>query len=147
MRIAIVEGRFYEALSDALLEGAKDSLESLGIPLTSRDIFTVPGALELPPLIRAIDRAQPGKYAGFVALGIVIRGETSHYDVVVDQTSRKLMDLSTDSGLCMGVGLVTVENESQAWARVRKEEINVGGRAVQACYSLIIHQQKLGLIS
>ena len=114
LRILIVEARFYDELSDALLAGAKAALEEAG---ARYDVVTVPGALEVPAAISfALDGAEGEgvHYDGFVALGCVIRGETYHFDIVSNESCRALMELAVDESLAIGNGILTVENEAQA---------------------------------
>jgi 6,7-dimethyl-8-ribityllumazine synthase len=142
--LLIVEARFYDDLSDALLEGATEALKEAG---ASHDVVTVPGALEIPAAIAmALDGADAGGvvYDGFVALGIVIRGETYHFDVVSNESSRALMDLSVSESLPIGNGILTVENDEQAWARARRSELDKGGFAARAALSMIALKQKFG---
>ncbi|MDZ7823714.1 MAG: 6,7-dimethyl-8-ribityllumazine synthase [Ahrensia sp.] len=124
----IVEARFYDGMSDALLEGATSALDAAGV---SYDVVTVPGALEIPAAIAyAIDGVTD--YDGFVALGMVIRGETYHFDIVANESARALMDLSVAEGAPIGNGIMTVENEAQGWARAKKNELDKGGFAAKA---------------
>jgi 6,7-dimethyl-8-ribityllumazine synthase len=130
MRILIVEARFYPHISDALYDGAVRALKSAG---TSFDRLEVPGALEVPAAIRlAADR-----YDGFVGLGCVIRGETDHFEIVARESARGLMDLNVNRGLCIGNGILTVENEEQAMVRARVDGMDKGGGAVRACLALV----------
>ena len=131
-RILIVEARFYEELADALLEGAVAALERAG---AVADIVTVPGALEIPAAITIAMEA--GRYDGAVALGCVIRGETTHYDIVAGESCRALMDLAVDRRWAIGNGILTVENEAQAWARARKTEMDKGGGAAEAALAVL----------
>ena len=131
--ILIVEARYYEELSDALLSGAKTALERAG---ATYDVVTVPGALEVPAAISYANDAASKRYDGFVALGCVIRGETYHFDIVANESSRALMDLSV-AGAPIGNGILTVENEAQAWARARQNEGDKGGFAANAALSMV----------
>ncbi len=134
----IVEARYYDALADALLEGAREALLLAGVP--------VPGALEIPPPIAMADDAArlptAPRYDGYVALGVVIRGETYHFEVVSDQSAAGIMQLGL-KGLAIGNGVLTVENESQAWARARVSEKDKGGDAARACIALIETKRRL----
>ena len=121
--ILIVEARFYDALSDALLDGAKAVLEEAG---ATHDVVTVPGALEIPQAI-AFGIDSPKGYDGFVALGMVIRGETYHFDIVSNESSRAIMDLTVSEGMPIGNGIMTVENEEQAWDRADRTRKDKGG--------------------
>lgn len=142
--LLIVEARFYDDISDELLSGAVNAIENAGATF---DRVTVPGALEIPAAIAmALDAAEDGgtDYDGFVALGCVIRGETSHYDIVAGESARALMDLSTDECLALGNGILTCDNGEQAWARARVSEKNKGGAAAQAALAMIALREKLG---
>lgn len=143
-KILIVEARFYGDLSDALLDGAKAALDEAG---ASYDVITVPGALEIPAVISfALDAAENGgvEYDGYVALGIVIRGETYHFDIVANESCRAIMDLTVEESLAIGNGILTVENEAQAWARAKREESDKGGFAARAALSMIEIRKRLG---
>lgn len=131
--LLIVEARYYDELSDALLEGARTALIDAG---ASFDIVTVPGALEIPAAIAFAVEGQR-EYDGYVALGCVIRGETHHFDIVANESSRGLMDLAIGRGLAIGNGILTVENEGQAWARARRSEGDKGGFAAKAALAMI----------
>ena len=142
--LLIVEARFYDDLADALLEGAKAALAEAG---ATYDVVTVPGALEIPAVISfALDGAEAGgtDYAGFVALGTVIRGETYHFEIVANESSRKLMDLAVAESLAVGNGILTTENIEQAWARARRTEGDKGGFAARAALTMIAHRQRFG---
>ncbi|MBE0694717.1 MAG: 6,7-dimethyl-8-ribityllumazine synthase [Aquamicrobium sp.] len=144
LRILIVEARFYDDLSDALLGGAKAALDEAG---ATYDVVTVPGALEIPAAISfALDGAEEDgvDYDGFVALGCVIRGETYHFDIVANESCRALMDLAVEESLAIGNGILTVENEAQAWARARREEGDKGGFAARAALTMIALRDRLG---
>jgi 6,7-dimethyl-8-ribityllumazine synthase len=131
-RILIVEARFYDALIDELTSGARAVLDAAG---AEYEIVAVPGALEVPGAIAiAAESADP--YDGYVAVGVVIRGESSHYDIVAGESARGIMELTLD-GLCIGNGIVTVDNEAQAWERARRSELDKGGHAARACLTLI----------
>ncbi len=143
-RILIVEARFYDELSDALLDGAKAALEAAG---ARYDVVTVPGALEVAATISfALDGAENGgvAYDGFVGLGVVIRGETYHFDIVSNESCRALMDLAVEESLAIGNGILTVENEEQAWARARRAEGDKGGFAARAALTMIELRSRLG---
>jgi len=142
-RILIVEARFYDDLADALLEGATDALKARGVQY---DVVTVPGALEVPGAIAAAEEAgrypTAPRYDGYVALGCVIRGETYHFEVVSDQSAAGLMTLSI-KGLSIGNGILTTEDEDQAWARARLSEGDKGGGAARACLEMIALKKRL----
>src|SRR3569832_1428700 len=122
-RVLIVEARFYPHLNDLLLAGARAAIEAAG---HSHETITVPGALEVPGAVALA--AESGRYDGFVALGVVIRGETYHFEIVAGESARGLMALSLE-GLAIGNGILTVENEAQALARARPNENVKGGEA------------------
>jgi 6,7-dimethyl-8-ribityllumazine synthase len=142
-RILIVEARFYDDLADALLEGAKATLKTFGADF---DVVTVPGALEIPPAIAMAEEAgrypTAPRYDGYVALGCVIRGETYHFEIVSDQSAAGIMALGT-KGLAIGNGVLTTEDEDQAWARARISEGDKGGGAAKACLDLIALRKRL----
>lgn len=138
VRILIVEARFYDDLADALLAGARDVLEAFGAEV---DIATVPGALEVPGAVAMADLADAG-FDGYVALGCVIRGETHHFDIVANESARGLMDLAVRRGLAIGNGILTVEDEAQAWSRARASEGDKGGGAARACLEMISLKQR-----
>jgi 6,7-dimethyl-8-ribityllumazine synthase len=134
MRILIVEARFYDHLADMLLEGARAALAEAGAEV---DVVTVPGALEVPGAIAlAADH-----YDGFVALGCVIRGETYHFEIVSNESARGITEL-TLTGLAIGNGVLTVENEAQALARARRDGGDKGGGAAKACLAMLALQQR-----
>jgi len=142
--ILIVEARFYDDMADALLDGATQALKEAGATF---DVVTVPGALEIPPAIAmALDGADNGGvlYDGFVALGMVIRGETYHFDIVSNESSRAIMDLAVSESLAIGNGILTVENDEQAWARARRSDKDKGGFAARAALTMIELKKKLG---
>ena len=129
--VLIVEARFYEHLNDLLLAGARAALEAAG---HSHETLTVPGALEVPGAIALADES--GDYDAFVALGVVIRGETYHFEIVCNESARGIMDL-TLSGLAIGNGILTVENEAQALARADKDQLDKGGGAAAAALAML----------
>ncbi len=142
--ILIVEARFYDDLADALLDGAKAALDEAG---ATHDLVTVPGALEIPAIISfALDGAEEGGayYDGYVALGAVIRGDTYHFDIVANESSRALMDLAVDESIAIGNGILTTENAEQAWTRARRAEGDKGGFAARAALTMIAHKERFG---
>jgi 6,7-dimethyl-8-ribityllumazine synthase len=142
--LLIIEARYHDDLADALLDGAKAALDEAS---ATYDIVTVPGSLEIPAVISfALDGAEDGgtDYDGFVALGTVIRGETYHFDIVSNESSRALMDLAVDESLAIGNGILTVENDEQAWARARRGEGDKGGFAARAALTMIALRQRFG---
>jgi 6,7-dimethyl-8-ribityllumazine synthase len=128
-RLLIVEARFYADIADELAKGAIAAIERAG---ATWERITVPGALEIPGAIAMAAK----RYDGFVALGCVLRGETSHYDIVAGESARGLMDL-TMKGLAIGNGILTCENEKQAWARAKVSEMDKGGGAAEAALAMI----------
>ncbi len=137
-RILIVEARFYDHLNDLLIEGARAVIEAQG---HSHEVVTVPGALEVPAAIALA--AETGRYAAYVALGIVIRGETYHFEIVSNESARGIMALTLD-GLAIGNGILTVENEAQALARARPDDKNKGGEAAQAALAMLKLRERFG---
>jgi 6,7-dimethyl-8-ribityllumazine synthase len=133
-RILIVEARFYAHLNDLLLEGAKAALAGHQV-----EMVTVPGALEVPGAIALA--AESGGYDAFVALGVVIRGETWHFEIVAGESARALMALTLD-GLAIGNGILTVENEAQALARARPSEKDKGGEAAKAALAMLALKER-----
>ena len=136
-RVVIVEARFYDDIQDALLEGAVAELDAAGV---GYDVISVPGALEIPSAVAiALDGAmKKGRsYDGAFALGCVIRGDTIHFEVVSMESARALMDLSVARSLPLGNGIITVNDEKQAWARARVSELNKGGDAARAAIAMI----------
>lgn len=136
-RALIVEARFYDDLQDALLDGAIAELKAAGL---THDVITVPGALEIPAAVAiAVDAAAAnGKpYDAVIALGCVIRGDTIHFEIVSQESSRALMDLAVARKLPLGNGILTVNNEDQAWARARASELNKGGDAARAAIAML----------
>ncbi len=143
-RILIVEARFYDKIADALLSGAMRALDEARATV---ERISVPGSLEIPPAIAiAADAARRKRrpYDGAVALGCVIRGETIHFEIVSHLSARGLMELSVARGLPIGNGIITVENEAQAFARARMEEQDKGGDAARAALALIELKRRLG---
>jgi 6,7-dimethyl-8-ribityllumazine synthase len=137
--ILIVEARFYDDLLDAMLAGARRVLDKAGATYA---IVTVPGALEIPGAIKfAHEAGKAGRlerlFDGYVAIGCVIRGETTHYDTVCQESARGLMELTIRHTLAIGNGIITVENEDQAWARAQPEEQDKGGGAAKACLAMV----------
>jgi 6,7-dimethyl-8-ribityllumazine synthase len=135
--ILIVEAPYYHDIANELRAGAVAALDAAG---ASYEVVTVPGAFEIPaaialaaglhsPVVRAFD--------GYVALGCVIRGETTHYDYVCTESARGLQDLSLHHGLAIGFGILTVENDAQAWARASRTKKNKGAEAVKAALAMI----------
>ena len=128
----IIEARFYDKIADAQVTGAVAALEAVG---ASYERVSVPGALEIPAAI-AIASIGSRHFDGYVALGCVIRGETSHYETVCNESARGLMDLSLSNGLAIGNGILTVENEDQAWVRADAARKDKGGAAARAALAM-----------
>ncbi len=137
-KFLIVEARFYDHLNDLLIEGATAALEDAG---HRAEVLTVPGALEIPGAIALA--AESGRYDGFVALGVIIRGETYHFEVVSNESARGLMALSLDA-IPIGNGILTVENEAQALTRAKKTEKDKGGEAAKAAIAMFDLKQRFG---
>jgi 6,7-dimethyl-8-ribityllumazine synthase len=134
-RVLIVAARFYVDIADELIKGATAVLDRAGV---GYEIVDVPGAFEIPSAIRmASASATTDAFDGYVALGCVIRGETTHYDYVCGESARGLQDLATRDGLAIGYGILTVENREQAWGRADVAGKNKGGDAAQACLAMI----------
>lgn len=144
-KVLIVEARFYNHVSDALMDGATAALEKGGARF---ERLAVPGALEIPIAIAFAAKAGEGagrSFDGYVALGCVIRGETYHFEIVAGESARGLMELGIHNGLCVGNGILTVENEEQAMARADRGRLDKGGDAARACLALIQARARLGV--
>ncbi|GHC87129.1 6,7-dimethyl-8-ribityllumazine synthase [Novosphingobium pokkalii] len=137
-KFLIVEARFYEHLNDQLIAGARAALKAAG---HKADVVTVPGALEIPAAIALAD--QDGSYDGYVAIGVVIRGETYHFEIVAGESARGIMALTMD-GLPIGNGILTVENEAQAIVRADPAQKDKGGEAAKAAIALYELKKKWG---
>jgi 6,7-dimethyl-8-ribityllumazine synthase len=137
--ILIVEARYYAHISDHLRRGAERALAAVG---ATHEVISVPGAFEIAPAIGLVARAT-NRFDGFVALGCVIRGETTHYDHICAESARGLQDLGVREGLAIGYGILTVENEAQALARAPAEGRDKGGEAVRACLALVDLKRRL----
>ncbi|MBO6756023.1 MAG: 6,7-dimethyl-8-ribityllumazine synthase [Roseibium sp.] len=144
-KILIIEARFYEDIADALAQGAIAAIEAAG---GTFERIAVPGVLEIPAALSMVMTSMENSddvYDGFVLLGCVIRGETSHYDIVANESARVIMDLVVDADLALGNGILTVENADQAWARARAGEKNKGGAAAEAALQMIRLRERLGV--
>ena len=130
-KFLIVEANFYEEISDHLRNGARNEFEKLNFEY---DIISVPGALEIPTAISIMSEKR--NYKGYVALGCVIQGETTHYDIVCNNSSKGLMDLSINKKLAIGNGILNVNNFSQALERAMVNKKNKGGFAAKSAISL-----------
>ncbi|MBB5686851.1 6,7-dimethyl-8-ribityllumazine synthase [Sphingobium boeckii] len=137
-KFLIVEARFYDHLNDLLIKGARAAIEDAG---HHHDTITVPGALEIPGAIALA--AESGRYDGYVALGVVMRGETYHFEVVSNESARGLMALTMDS-IAIGNGILTVENEAQALTRAKPDEKDKGGEAAKAAIAMLALREKFG---
>ena len=127
----IVEARFYDHLNDMLIAGARAALKDAGHKV---EVVTVPGALEIPGTIAMA--AESGRYDGYVAIGVVIRGETYHFEIVAGESARGIMALTMD-GLAIGNGVLTVENEAQALVRADPGQKDKGGEAARAALAML----------
>jgi 6,7-dimethyl-8-ribityllumazine synthase len=143
--LLIIDARFYEDISDELVKGAKQALEAAG---ATYDRVSVPGVFEIPAAvamaIEAMDE-EGTEYDGFVVLGCVIRGETTHYEVVANESARAIMDLTVSEVIALGNGILTVENFDQAWARARVGEGDKGGAAAKAALAMIALRRQFEL--
>lgn len=135
-KFLIVEARFYDHLNDMLVEGAKAALKAAGHKV---EVLTVPGALEIPGAIALADES--GDYEGYVAIGVVIRGETYHFEIVAGESARGIMALTMD-GVAIGNGILTVENEAQALVRADPAQKDKGGEAAKAAMALLALRQR-----
>ena len=136
--ILIVEARFYDHLNDMLLAGARAAIEAAG---HAHETITVPGALEIPGAVALA--SESGRFDGYVAIGVVIRGETYHFEIVAGESARGLMALSMD-GLAIGNGILTVENEAQAIVRADPKQLDKGGGAAKAALAMLALKDRLG---
>ncbi len=133
--ILIVEARFYDDVADALVDGAAAVLDDAG---ASYERLRVPGAFEIPAAIGFAARGPDAAgFDGFIGLGCVIRGQTTHYDYVCQESARGLRDLAVREGVALGYGILTCENREQALARARRDEHDRGGAAARACLAMI----------
>ncbi|HZP21017.1 MAG TPA: 6,7-dimethyl-8-ribityllumazine synthase [Bauldia sp.] len=143
--LLIIEARYYEELADELLRGAVAALDRAG---ATHEVLTVPGALEIPAaLAMAVSavKSRRARYDGYVLLGCVIRGETTHYDIVAGESARGYMDIAIAERIAVGNGILTVENDEQAYARARVGGMNKGGGAAEAALAMIAVRRKMGL--
>jgi 6,7-dimethyl-8-ribityllumazine synthase len=138
LRILLIEAPYYADIAAAQLEGAMAALDAAGVETTR---IAVPGALEIPAAIKfSLGR----HWDGYVTLGCVIRGETSHYDLVCNECARGVQNLAVEHGLAIGFGVLTVEDEEQAWVRAKVSEMDKGGEAARACLAMIALRRELG---
>jgi len=139
--LLIVEARFYTDLADELAAGAIEAIEAAG---GTWERIDVPGALEISAAIKFAHKGNAVSYDGYIALGCVIRGETTHYDYVCGESARGLTNLALDHDLAIGNGIQTVENDAQAWARAKRNDKNKGGGAAKAALAMINLKKKFG---
>ncbi len=137
--ILVIEARFYEDIADSLYEGAAAALDAAGV---THERVSVPGVFEIPAVVRMAVRSMDffagrRRFDGYVALGCVIRGETTHYDYVCSESARKLQDLACEHTLALGYGILTCENEEQAWVRAAVDKKNKGRDAAEACLAML----------
>ena len=137
-KFLIVEARFYDHLNDMLIAGAKAAIKAAG---HKSEVITVPGALEIPGAIAIADASED--YAGYVAIGVVIRGETYHFEIVAGESARGVLALTMD-GLAIGNGILTVENEAQALVRADPKQKDKGGEAARAALALLALKERFG---
>jgi 6,7-dimethyl-8-ribityllumazine synthase len=143
--LLIIEARFYEDLADEMARGAIAALERVG---ATYERVAVPGCFELPAaLMMAVEATERGLagYDGYVILGCVIRGETTHYDIIAGESARSIMDIAVNNRIALGNGILTVENDDQAWARARVADLNKGGGAADAALAMIALRKRFGL--
>ena len=136
--VLLVEARFYDDLLDAMVDGAVAALNAAGATF---ERLVVPGALEIPGAIAIA--ADSGRYDAYVGLGVVLRGETYHFDVVSNESARGIMDLTVQRRLAIGNGVLTCDTEEQAWDRARRDGQDKGGGAAKAALALLDLQQRL----
>jgi 6,7-dimethyl-8-ribityllumazine synthase len=137
-KILIIEARFYDHLNDMLIAGAKAAIKAAG---HAAEVVTVPGALEIPAAIALADAT--GDYEGYVAIGVVIRGETYHFEIVAGESARGIMALTMD-GIAIGNGILTVEDEAQAIVRADPAQKDKGGEAAKAAIALMGLKERFG---
>ena len=137
--ILLVEAPYYAHIAELLRQGAKRALDDAGATCES---ISVPGAFEIPVAIGLVARSTD-RFDGYVALGCVIRGETTHYDHICAESARGLQDLAVREGMAIGYGILTVKREGQALARASAERRDKGGEAVRACLALVELKRRL----
>lgn len=142
----VVAATFYRELADEMIKGARQAIAEAGAVC---DVVEVPGAFEIPGAIRFAIKSMEviggrRRYDGYIALGCVIRGETTHYDYVCQESARGLMDLTLNYSVALGYGILTCENADQAWARARLSEGNKGGAAAEAAIAMVAAKKQLG---
>ena len=132
-RFLVIEARFYAEIADALFDGARTALD---VAEVEYERYDVPGGFEIPAALSMILDADPDHYDGYILLGCVIRGETGHYDIVAGESARAVADLSVRHRLALGNGILTVENEEQAWARADRARKDKGGEAARTAIAM-----------
>jgi 6,7-dimethyl-8-ribityllumazine synthase len=139
----IIDARFYTDLADELVKGATAELDRRG---ATYERISVPGVLEIPSALSMVLKSKgAARFHGFVLLGCVIRGETTHYDIVANESARAVVGLAAERGLALGNGILTVENAAQAWARARVDEKNKGAGAAAAAFEMAALRERIGL--
>ncbi|WP_417461795.1 6,7-dimethyl-8-ribityllumazine synthase [Kordiimonas sp.] len=141
--ILIVEARFYEDLANEMAAGAIEAIEAAG---ATWERVAVPGALEIPAAIKFAHAGEKVSFDGYVALGCVIRGETTHYDYVCGESARGLQDLALKHNLAIGNGILTVEDDKQAWARANRSDKNKGAGAAEAALAMVGFKKEFGVL-
>lgn len=131
--LLVIDAPYYTKISQSLMEGVTAVLQEAG---ATHDYVTVPGVLEIPAAV-SMAIASDKNYDGYIVIGCVIRGETTHYEIVSNESARAIMNLSVEHNIAIGNGIQTVENEAQAWARAKVSEKNKGGGAAQAALAMI----------
>ena len=131
--LLVIDAPYYTEISQSLMEGVNAVLQEAG---ATHDYVTVPGVLEIPAAV-SMAIASDKNYDGYIVIGCVIRGETTHYEIVSNESARAIMNLSVEHNIAIGNGIQTVENEAQAWARAKVSEKNKGGGAAQAALAMI----------
>lgn len=139
-KILIIEARFYEEIADKMVSSAVLEIEQGGFTF---ETVQVPGAFEIPAAVSM--GIKSGKYDGYVALGCVIRGETTHYDYVCGESARGLNELAIDRNAAIGYGIITAENREQANVRADRAQKDVGGRAAKACIAMLDLKEKMNI--
>lgn len=137
--LLIIDARFYEQIADELVAGATAALDAAG---ATHDRISVPGVLEIPAALAMALESHAGHYNGYVLLGCVIRGETTHYDIVAGESARAAMDLTVANALALGNGILTVESREQAWVRARREDKDKGGGAAKAALEMVALRER-----
>ncbi len=131
--LLVIDAPYYTEISQSLMEGVSEVLKEAG---ATHDYITVPGVLEIPSAV-SMAIASTKQYDGYIVIGCVIRGETTHYEIVSNESARAIMELSVEHKIAIGNGIQTVENEAQAWARAKVSEKNKGGGAAKAALAMI----------